>query len=168
VLGQIINLEQLEVELQLPVDDFNWIDDSQIVRLTSSGIAGEWFGIINRIGDNVNTQTQTIPCYIKIESGPIENLVNGILLQAELNGSVIENAVAVPREAVYSGNSVYLIKAGKLKQRTVNIAREEPEYIIVNDGLEIGDTLVVEVLQGVSSGMMAAPRFDPQQSESAQ
>jgi len=40
----------------------------------------------------------------------------------------------------------------------VQVARRQPDYVIVNGGLNDGDLLVVEMLQGVTSGVLAQPK----------
>ena len=53
---------------------------------------------------------------------------------------------------------VYLIENGKLIRREVSIARHEKNSVIIDEGLSNGDTLVVELLQGVAPGMPAKSR----------
>ena len=56
------------------------------------------------------------------------------------------------------GIAVVGMEDGRLVYRQVHIARREPEYVIVDGGLKNGDLLVVEMLQGVSPGMLASPK----------
>ena len=154
-LGEIINLENLEAEMPVPADDIRWIDRSKPVTLTSSEIEGTWTGTIRRIGKTIDTRTQTVQIYIEVDQSGDENLYDGVFLKATIPGLTIPNACVVPREALYEQQFVYLLEDDKLSYRPVQVARRQPDYVIVNGGLNVGDLLVVEMLQGVSPGMLA-------------
>jgi len=158
-LGQIINLENLEVELPVPAIDIQWIDRSKPVTFTSSEIAGEWRGKIQRIGKNIDTRTQSVQVFASVDRGDQNGLYNGVFLKAQIPGTVIKNGISIPRKAIYEDRFVYTIKDGKLDYREVDISFQEPESVIATGGVANGDTLVVEVLQGVASGMLAQARI---------
>ena len=154
-LGQIINLENLEVELPVPAIDIQWIDRSKPVTFTSSEIAGQWRGKIQRIGNNIDTRTQSIQVFASVGRGDQNGLYNGVFLKAQIPGTVIKNGISIPRKAIYEDKFVYLVKDGKLDYREVDISFQEPESVVATGGIANGDTLVVEVLQGVAPGMLA-------------
>ena len=165
-LGEIINLENLEAEMPVPAEDIQWIDRSKPVTLTSSEIDGVWTGTIRRIGKTIDTRTQTVQVYIEVDQSGDENLYDGVFMQATIPGLMIPQAVIVPREALYEQQFVYLVEDDKLSYRPVQIARRQPDYVIVNGGLKDGDLLVVEMLQGVSPGMLAQPKQQTGEDES--
>ncbi|MBN1300732.1 MAG: efflux RND transporter periplasmic adaptor subunit [Melioribacteraceae bacterium] len=154
-LGEIINLDDMELEVPIPVKDVDWIDESQEIMITSNEIDRTWKGKISRIGKTINTQTQTLQAFIRINRSVNDELYNGIFLKVAIPGKIIPDALTIPRKAVYNETDVYLVDNGKLTARKVNIARVENNHVIVNGGLEPGDTLVVEVLQGIAPGMPA-------------
>jgi len=157
-LGEIINLETLEAEMPVPADDIRWIDRNKPVTLTSSEIEGAWTGTIRRIGKTIDTRTQTVQIYIAVDQSGDENLYDGVFLKATIPGKNIANACSVPREALYEQKFVYVIENERLSYRQVQVVRGQPDYVIVNGGLEDGELLVVEMLQGVAPGMLARPR----------
>jgi membrane fusion protein, multidrug efflux system len=158
-VGQIINLENLEVEVPIPAVDLPWIDQNEAVLFTSSELPGEWRGKIKRIGKAIDERTQTIPVYLSIEDDRSNQLITGIFLKAALPGKVIPNSLQVPNRAIYNERFVYRIRDGKLDFREVEVARRESATVIITNGLENGDTLVTEVLQGVAAGMPAMARI---------
>ncbi len=157
LLGKIINLEDFEVEISIPAEDVQWIDYNRPVNFTSNESAGKWEGTIRRIGSSIDERTQTIPVYVGIENDLQSSLINGLFLEGKIPGVHIENAYSVPRRAIYDKSFVYIIVDGKLEYKKVNILREEDKSVIVTNGLSDGDTLVVEILQGVAPGMPAKP-----------
>jgi len=154
-LGKIINLENLEAELPIPAEDIQWIDKSRPVVLTSTEIAGEWPGKIKRIGKSIDIQTQTVQVFISLDESRDSNLYDGVFVKALIPGLTIKNAVSLPRKALYEEKFIYLIKDGRLDYREVKIARKETNSIIVTGGIQDGESIVTEVLQGVAPGMLA-------------
>jgi RND family efflux transporter MFP subunit len=158
LLGDIINLEQLEIEMPVNADDIPWIDQQLPVEFTSSEISGQWTGKITRIGSDIDTRTQTVQVYASIDDGPEASLLNGTFLEAHIPGKSIDSAFAVPPKAIYDDDYVYLIEEGKLARQPVRILRWESNHVIVGGGIANGDTLVVEIMQGVAPGMPAQSR----------
>lgn len=152
-IGEIINLEELEMVVPLTVEDVQWIDPEQPVLLTSAELRGQWRGHIRRIASTVDQQTQTVQAYITVDDP--EQLYDGILMKATIPGRMIDSAVRIPRRALHNQNSVYLIQDGLLALRQVDVVRSEPESIIIAGGLASGEVVVTDVLQGVSPGMPA-------------
>ena len=161
-VGQIINLENLEVEVPVAAKDIAWIDRSKVVRLISSEISGEWKGHIKRIGKNIDERTQTVPVFIGIDKNGHDQLINGVFLKAIIPGRIVHSAVSVPNRAVYNESYVYLVKNGKLEFMPVRIARRQLDHVIINYGIASGDTLVTELLQGIAPGMPAIARMNGQ------
>ena len=158
-LGRIICMNELEVEIPLGVDDIRWLDKKSPVQFVSDGSTVQWQGVTSRIGSAIDDRTQTIPVYIQVDAEESSALVDGVFLQAKMPGLTIESAVVIPRKAIYDKDHLYLITDGKFEYRQVEIARYELEDVIVQSGLNDGDTVVIEMLQGVVSGMPAFPNL---------
>lgn len=154
-LGSIINLEDLEVEVPLAAQDIPWVDFGRRVTFTSSEFRGGWEGKISRVGRSIDTQTQTVPMFVQLVRDLPLVLPQGVFLEANVPGKVIKNAIEVPRRALYENRFVYVIREGRFEDRQVDVARSLRETVIINGGLQSGDTLVVEPLQGVAAGMAA-------------
>jgi multidrug efflux pump subunit AcrA (membrane-fusion protein) len=159
LIGKIINLDDVEVETQVAVEELRWIDRSKPVEFTSSELSGKWSGWIKRIGSSVDDRTQTVSVFMSIISNARLPLIDGKFMEAKINGKIVEDSYPIPRRAVYGENIVYKVKNGLFESATISIAKNEPNSIIANGGLSDGDTLVVDVLQGVSPGMAAQARI---------
>jgi len=157
LLGTIINLEHLEFEAPVPAQDIPWIDIGQPVTFTSAELPGRWTGRVARVGSDIDVRTQAVQVFVELDNGRVGSMLNGVFLQAEIPGRMIDRAIAIPRKALYNERYVYVIENGKLLQRDVTIARRETDHVLVNGGIEDGDTLVIEPLQGVAPGMPAQP-----------
>lgn len=155
-LGEILNLEQLDLVVQLPASELSWLDQQGEVTVTSSQFDGVWHGRIDRIGRNVDNTTQTTAVYVRLLPGesPLP-IMAGLLFEAQLPGKIIADAAAVPLRNLYQGDRVYVLSAGKLELRPVTVARREAEQAIVSAGLAPADELISDLLEGVAPGMKA-------------
>ncbi|MCF8261121.1 MAG: efflux RND transporter periplasmic adaptor subunit [Melioribacteraceae bacterium] len=159
-LGSIIGLSNAELKVPLPSKDLQWINKTQTVKIYSNEMPYVWSGKIKRISENLNQQTQTLEAFIEITAGPTDKLYEGVFLTAELTGTIISDAIKIPRKSLYEESNVYLINKGKLEYVKVNIARAQNSYVIVNSGLNNGDTLAIDVMQGIAPGMAAKAIID--------
>ncbi len=153
-LGQIINLDQMEIEAPVSVSDLNWLDINNKAVITSKTLPGEWKGSIKRMGSNIEGASQTVNIYIDVNSLH-EYKFNGLFFNVTLTGKTVANSVVVPRSAIYNDHSVYIIKNGKIALSDVKIDRRETSLVYITDGIENGDTVITETLQGVVPGMPA-------------
>ncbi len=154
-LGEIVNLDEMELEIPIPTEDLRWIDRTKDIKITSREIEGEWTGKIKRIGESIDTQTQSVPVYLYVQGASKDNLYNGIFLEARIPGKLIPSAIEIPRKAMYDRNYVYLVNNNKLERKQVEIARVENNYAIISGGLNNKDTLITASLQGIAPGMPA-------------
>ncbi len=166
-LGSIINLEDLEVEIPVPTEELRWISVNESVTLTSTEVKGLFSGEITRIGQALDSGTETVPVFISVDPDPDNRLYEGLFLEAAIPGAAVDSAFRLPRTALYDDRFVYVVDEGKLELRPVEIARREQATVIITDGLNDGDTVVIEQLQGVAPGMLANPRFPVMQQEDA-
>ena len=88
------------------------------------------------------------------------NFIFDGFLNVDIPGKKVKNAFSIPRKSIYNEKYVYRIKNGKLDFVELETARKEKNSFLVIGGVENGDTLVTEVLQGVSEGMLAEPIFN--------
>lgn len=155
-LGEILSLQQLDLELQLPASDLPWVNRDGAVTLRSSQFPGQWQGRIDRIGSTVDQATQTVTVYIRLDEGEAPfPLLAGLLFEADLTGIALENAISIDTRNLYGDDMVYLLEDGKLAKREVTVARREIDRVLVTAGLEPGEQLVIDLLEGVAEGMKA-------------
>ena len=81
----------------------------------------------------------------------LEKLAKDERVQQELGKRLIREVA----RAVYEEKFAFVINNGKLEDRLVDITFEDTDYYIIDNGLVNGDTLVVELMQGVAPGMPA-------------
>ncbi len=163
LLGSIVSMENQEVQLPVPATDLTWIERNRPVILTSLESGDQWRGRIARIGSHVEARTQTVDVYVSVDPADGKPLLNGIFLEAKIPGRNVENAFSIPRRALYENSYIYRVVDGRLDHCDVTIAHRSDDSVVVETGLNDGDTVVVELLQGVSTGILAVPRINTEE-----
>jgi multidrug efflux pump subunit AcrA (membrane-fusion protein) len=104
-----------------------------------------------------------VDVYVSVDPADGKPLLNGVFLEARIPGRNVENAFSVPRRALYENSYVYRVVDGRLDHCDVTIAHRSDDSVVVETGLNDGDTVVVELLQGVSAGILAVPRINSEE-----
>ena len=76
----------------------------------------------------------------------------GEYVTAEITGRSLENVLVVPANTVYQNTYVYIVEAGLLQRREIDIAWQNGRDTIVTAGLAAGDQLVTTPLGQITSG----------------
>jgi membrane fusion protein, multidrug efflux system len=159
-VGELINLESMEIELPLPTPELQWISTGQAVRLEATD-GRSWTGRIIRIAAAVDKRTQTVPVFVAVAAS--DGLIEGMYISARIPGRMLERATLIPRRAVYDNNIVYIVQNGALLEKRVDIIGAGVGAVMVRSGLADGDTLVTELLQGIAPGMAVIARLNGQE-----
>ena len=98
-------------------------------------------------------------------SGGRPPLLPGAFVEVLIEGAVLKNALAVPRDAVREGNSVWLVEDGRLYIRSLDILRADKDFAYVASALQDGARIVVSSLDVVVDGMEVRTRADKVRSQ---
>lgn len=166
-LGQSIDAGQSVVSLQatdkmfvnffLPQQDLSKLQTGLEVRLTSDAVPGKTFtGRINAINPEIDTSTRSIEIQAILDNTEKE-LLPGMFASLEVVLPELTNVLIIPITAVqYAtyGDSVFVIEpveqkegeeqdteALKARQQFVRLGQTRGDYVIVEKGLEAGQTI---------------------------
>lgn len=88
-------------------------------------------------------------------------LLPGMYVRAQLEQAVDRNAITIPQQALKrtnEGATVLVVDGeGKAESRSVTVGRAYRNRWVIEDGLEAGDTIIVEGLQKVRPGGLVTP-----------
>jgi len=147
-IAKMIRTDQLEIEV--PVENLQsvWIKIGDKVNVYSRDKMSHSPGRVVRKSDFVDATSQSRSIFVQVDNPGRTNLLSGEYMLVEFPGQRIENAMEVPRSAVFNTNEVFTVVDGKLKKRVINILKWN-ETTLIFDGLEEGSKLVVEPLINV-------------------
>lgn len=163
-LARLYATDIAEIRLPITKDQLSYIDwpiesqgnrDKQprilpkvILSTQYSGIKKLWEGHIIRLEGAFNETTGLVYVVAEInwEHTKKDNnfpLLPGLFVQAEIKGRAQPNLFRLPRESVNANRTILAIDAqGRLRIRHVHFLRIETNYVLVRDGLEVGDLIV--------------------------
>lgn len=151
-IGKIIRSGVHELKVAVETKDIQWISLGSEVEIYSSEMDSYWDGEVTRIGDFVNQNTQSVDVFITIFPTN-KKIYDGQFFKASIPSRTIKDGMIMPRNAIYNGNEVFVVRDTLLKVVNVNVLRMTDEEAIFN-GLEEGTDLVVEPLIGAYNNMM--------------
>jgi len=120
---EFYGLDSLELRAKLPVRDFYQLDQrlqsGEVIEahLNKTGHASSTLKLDRMAGE---ASTSGVDLFFTIPK-TLSQLRPGDLLEVELQGATIEQAVAVPYSALYGSDRIYLIEGDRLQAQTVTV-----------------------------------------------
>lgn len=137
----------------------------------SAIIAGQlhqWRGRIARTEGAIDPTTRQVFTIAVVEDpyGAASNngapLAMGLFVDAKIQGRPYDNAIVLPRAALYGRDRVYVISdAGVLEERQVVIVASDRDTITLASGVAPGERIAASPLRGAGDGDTVTP-VDPQ------
>lgn len=112
-----------------------------------------WDGFVSRVKGQMEETTRTLPIVVQIKNsypGHGHVILPGMFVSVEIVGKKVEDLFYLPRKAVREDGSVYVVKDGEIRLRSVKIVRRVGNHVYVKKGLSNGDQ-VVTLFPGVAS-----------------
>lgn len=152
-IGRIIRSGLHELKVSVDTRDIPWIREGAETSVFSEETQQKWTGVVTRISDFVNLNTQSVDVYIAIRPSE-DRIYDGQFLQASIPAEVIKDGMVIPRNAIYNGNEVFVLEDTLLKRKEINIHRMS-ENMAIFSGLEEGSEMVSEPLINAHNNMVA-------------
>ncbi len=187
------DLAQAEVEIQLPMERMAALirSDAPVdllqnslqgpdkrfplqatIRLQEGGIDAVWEGRFARLSDTLDTRTRTVGViieiddpYSRVQPGVRPPLLKGMFVQAELTGKAREQSLVIPRSALHNGKVYGVTADNRLQLKPVKVSLLQPAYAVIEEGLAVGERIVVSDLIPAIDGMLLRPAEAPEAAE---
>jgi membrane fusion protein (multidrug efflux system) len=158
-VARAIRTDQLELEVPLRRTDAAWVRIGDPVSVSSKDGSIKWSGHVIRRSEFVDEDTQRQAIFVRLDDGSSQALMAGEYLLATFPVRPIDNVMEIPRNAVFNFDEVFLVKSGRLAKANINIVKENDRTLFFN-GLNEGDTVVVQQLINVSEGTLVMTDAD--------
>lgn len=173
--------DAVEIPIAVPADELRWLPTLAPERFSPATDANPaasdflplatvhwqsgnrdyvWHGRVVRWEAGLDSRTRTLTLVIEVPKpwdafrpGEHPALQPGMFCRVEISAGSQPNAVVVPRTALHDDNTVYLVSAGRLEQRRVEVLRFLRDQAILSAGLQAGDQIVVSPLSAPVVGM---------------
>jgi len=174
-VGAAYGIESMEIEVPLEDKELAWFDipgnmvsvndaessEKGAKARVSANFAGEekcWSGYVVRTTGQVDKTSRLISVVVEV-SEPFKNsisthpLLPGMFVEVAIEGNILKNAIAVPRDAMHNNNEVWVAKDGRLDVQHLDIVRADRNFAYANAGLDDGDMIIVSSLDTVIEDM---------------
>ncbi len=173
-LGVVFSTDYAEVRLPLSDLDLAYVDLPDAAAVTATGDANgpavilsavqrgkpvNWPAIIVRSEGVVDEKSRVTYVVARIADpyqlhGDGVPLPIGTFVSATITGTMAENIIQLPRGVVRGTNELlFLDKDDTLRIRNVSIVRADSEYVYIDGGADVGDRVVVTVLESAINGL---------------
>lgn len=136
-LGTIMNTSKYEMEAAVPIGDLKYVKRGGRVKVFSDDTSKTWKGIVKRIGDMIDPNSQSATIYIGLVGS---GLREGQYLRAEISSRGGGQVALLPSELVQD-NVVHIVAEGTIAKQAVEVVKREGGKIMVK-GLEDGTKVV--------------------------
>lgn len=147
-LGQVMNTTRFELVAPIGMADLKYVRKGQQVKLFSEELGKSWTGVVNRISNQIDQATQSVPLYIGVMGA---GLKDGVFLKGTLKGNTIKGAYEIPRSILVNQNEVWTYNDGKVAKKEVTIISRSDEKLIV-EGIQPADQIIVSGVNNLYEG----------------
>lgn len=172
VAAVLAGTETAEISVPLSLDDLSWLavpgpgqgkgGAPATVYLAIGGTSHEWQGKVVRSTGEVDTKSRMMeliievkdPYGLKRDGSASPPLAAGSFVDVRIRGKTLENVVTLPRRALRDNETVWIMNAdNELRVRPVSPLRIEKDYVIIGEGIQEGEKIVMTTISGAANGM---------------
>ena len=162
-VARIYPTDVVEVVLPVSEEDLGWIGPLSArprvrARARVAGRPAEWWGRVVRTEGVIDPETRMARLVAEFPE-PFRRgrppLTVGLFVEAEIAGRTLEGVVPIPAHALRENDTVWVVGGdGRLRIRRVRVARAAGSRVLVAEGLEPGDRVVLTRIDAVTDGMV--------------
>lgn len=186
-LAKAYGTEAIEIVVPLEDKELEWFDafgnstntnrqktfkePEVIVKANFAGEEQTWQGKVVRTTGQVDRTSRMISVIIEVKN-PFEvsegkaPLLPGIFAEVLIQGKTLHNALAIPREAIHEGNEIWIANNNKLHIKTLDIIRQDKQYVYIASQPDTKLTIVTSSLDVVTDQMNIRTEFGTAATES--
>ncbi|WP_456434365.1 efflux RND transporter periplasmic adaptor subunit [Thermosulfuriphilus sp.] len=171
ILAEIYASQEVEIGVSLSLEELRWIKvpglnvpfgqgSKATVFVKPFAEKVSWPAEVVRVAAQADEKTRLLTVFVRVK-GPFDRrppLLPGLFAEVRFKGRSLKGAFILPRRALHYAEDgdwmVYVVDdKGILHLREVEVARIEPERVVITKGLASGEKVVVSRLSGAVEGM---------------
>ncbi len=182
-VGVAYGIESVEIEVPLEDRELAWFDipdntvsvngnvpstkrTSAQVKADFAGAEHIWRGRVVRTTGQVDKTSRLISVVVEVPepfklSDSRPPLLPGMFVEVLIEGNILKNAIAVPRDAMHNSNEVWVAEDGQLNIQPLDVVRSDRDFAYARYGLDDGDMIVISSLDTVIEGMRVRIQTEP-------
>ena len=182
-VGVAYGIESMEIEVPLEDRELAWFDipgnavsvngtkgsaKGPIARVKADFAGAEhiWRGRVVRTTGQVDRTSRLISVVVEVPepfkcSDSRPPLLPGMFVEVLIEGNILKNAIAVPRDAMRNSNEVWMAEDDQLYIQPLDVVRADRDFAYARSGLDDGDMIVISSLDTVIEGMRVRIQTEP-------
>lgn len=165
-LADLYSTGAFEVRVPVTLEEFAYLDhgdtgvigDDVAVQALIAGKIRTWQGSIVRSEGQVDRSTMTMYQVVSIDPNPDDVRFrlppSGLFVSVKIKGRMMEQVSEVPRSALRPDNSLLVLNSeGKLKITNVEVARTLEKTVLIKEGIQAGDQVIISPMETPVAGM---------------
>jgi RND family efflux transporter MFP subunit len=153
----LVDNSVLEFRGAVPSSDYAKVKLNAPVTLTVDALPDlDVKGQVVRIVPLIQERNRSFELVVKVPGQ--KELVGGLFARAEIFVRAVPDALLVPPSAVVRDGAdptkaqIFVVNSGKAERRTVTLGAEQPDAIQIVEGLNMGDTVIIDPPVSLTSG----------------
>jgi HlyD family secretion protein len=163
-IAKVGRLDRVRVTVYVDEPDLGKVRQGELVLITWDALPGhQWKGMVDKLPSQIvplgTRQVGEVGCVIE---NPDRDLLANANINAEIQATVVENAIAIPKEAIRrqgSDTGVLLLDGDRVVWRKVSLGISNYTKSQVISGLNDGDAVVLASEKPIQSGSRVQPVF---------
>jgi RND family efflux transporter MFP subunit len=164
-LFRVVDIDSLRLVLSVAQRHVASLAIGSEVSLTSEAVENlPITGRIRSISPEADESTRTFPVEVVLANPRGRPLRDGLVVRATLVLGTVDQAIAVPREAIIrrtGGDFAFVVEDSAAHQRSVQVGALVGDRYVIDDGLRPGDRLVVVGAQNLQDGSHVVIEREP-------
>ncbi len=177
-LALFAGTDRTEIIVPLPLAELRWLDipsagsgkkgSSCTVSALIGGHLYRWQGAVSRTFGEIDNASRMAKIAISVDD-PYRlrrpkkandiPLANGLCVDIEIEGASLDQVVSIPRSALREGDVVWLADENdQLEIRPVRVLRRQQQRLLIDQGLQGGERLILTNISGSATGMKLRPQ----------
>ena len=150
----IVDSRQLVIKTGIGESGIKYVKKGQQVEISHDSHSETFVGIITGVGIKPVNGATNYPVEI-IMGNPGSKLYAGMVIEGRIRSNIHENVIFTSLNNIvqkYDQKFVFIIEDNTARQRKVTIGKKVGENIIITDGIEKGELLVIEGMENLEDG----------------
>ncbi len=172
-VARLVGSDRFRVQVSIPYDRLDWIEiawedqrEGSPVVVTQEVDDDEnltWTGNVEHLLSNVDPNGRMARLLVQIEDplglkkeeeGPTDPLLLGTYVRVNIQGPELDEVFVIPRKALREGSDVWVMNDDdELEIREVKVLSRRRNDVVVGEGLNAGDRVVVSSVPNPLPGM---------------
>ncbi|MFQ5822558.1 MAG: efflux RND transporter periplasmic adaptor subunit [bacterium] len=155
-IAKVVDISQIKVKFGVAEKDIVKIRKGQTATITVDSFPNEIFeGTVSAVGPQADLSSRAFPVEILVKN-PDYRLKAGMVAKVEVTTQILQNVPLLPKSALLerSGQTIiFVIKNGKAQKRIPKLGLESSNKIVLLDGAEAGDDVVILGQENLTDGV---------------